>query len=90
MQRAIKYPIPIGRTVILPWDGDCHWRRILFASTLHHMAVLLGGWRLDAQSALREMRGAYDGAGCPQVKLEIFVPATEKSIDVPKRSEDQP
>lgn len=123
LQRAIKYPIPIGRTVIVPWDGDCHWRYILFASTLHHFgvlndheklrvirmaltealrlclrhgatslstAVLQGGWRLDAESALREMRTAYDGAGCPQVRLQIYVASTEKSNEIPKLFEDQP
>ena len=40
MQRDVRYPVPIGRTVAVPWDGDCPWRLILFASTLHHLDVL--------------------------------------------------
>lgn len=40
MQRDIRYPVPIGRTFAVPWDGDCPWRLILFASTLHHLDVL--------------------------------------------------
>jgi O-acetyl-ADP-ribose deacetylase (regulator of RNase III) len=40
MQQDVKYPIPIGRTVVVPWDGDCPWRLIIFASTLHHLDVL--------------------------------------------------
>lgn len=104
MQQDVKYPVPIGRTVVVPWDGDCPWRFILFASTLHHVgvlddlqklrvihlalaetlqhcvrlrinsiatAVLQGGWRLSAQAALLEMKSAYQGAGCPQVKLLV-------------------
>jgi O-acetyl-ADP-ribose deacetylase (regulator of RNase III) len=40
LQRGIRYPVPIGRSVIVPWDGDCPWSHILFASTLHHSDVL--------------------------------------------------
>ncbi len=40
IQRDVRYPIPIGRTVAVPWEGDCPWRLILFASTLHHVDVL--------------------------------------------------
>ena len=40
MQRALKYPIPIGRTVCVQWDGNIPWHNILFASTLHHLGVL--------------------------------------------------
>lgn len=40
MQRDVRYPVPIGRTVAVSWDGDCPWRLVLFASTLHHLDVL--------------------------------------------------
>ena len=40
LQRDVRYPVPIGRSVIVPWDGDCPWSHILFASTLHHLDVL--------------------------------------------------
>jgi len=40
MQRDIAYPIPLGRTTAVEWDGDCPWRTILIASTLHHIDVL--------------------------------------------------
>lgn len=40
MQRDIPYPIPLGRTVAVPWDGDCPWQWLLFASTLHHLDVI--------------------------------------------------
>ena len=40
IQRDVRYPIPIGRTVAVPWEGDCPWQLILFASTLHHADVL--------------------------------------------------
>lgn len=43
MQRDVRYPVPIGRTVAVPWGGDCPWRLILFASTLHHLDVLDDG-----------------------------------------------
>lgn len=105
MQRDVKYPVPIGRTVVVPSAGDWPWRFILFASTLHHIgvlderqklrvirsalaealqhcvrlrinslatAVLQGGWRLSSQAALLEMQAAYQGAGCPQVKLLVW------------------
>jgi len=117
MQRDLKYPVPIGRTVAIPWDGDCPWRVIMFASTLHHVgvlddvqklrvirsacaealqlcvrlrinslatAVLQGGWRLSAQQALSEMKLAYQGAACPQVKLLVCQPTSADSngIDI--------
>ncbi len=37
MQRDIRYPVPLGKTVAVEWDGDCHWKYIIFASTLHHL-----------------------------------------------------
>ncbi len=39
MQRDIRYPIPLGRTIAVPWEGDCPWKCILVASTLHHVDV---------------------------------------------------
>lgn len=40
MARAIRFPIPNGRTVALRWEGDAPWKLFLFASTLHHLDVL--------------------------------------------------
>ncbi|SDI80564.1 hypothetical protein [Propionivibrio dicarboxylicus] len=40
IQRTIHSPIPLGRTVAVPWNGDCPWRVLLIASTLHHLDVL--------------------------------------------------
>lgn len=40
MQRDIRYPIPLGRTVAVPWDGDCPWQCVLLASTLNHADIL--------------------------------------------------
>lgn len=37
MQPDIRYPVPLGKTVAVPWDGDCPWKYIIFASTLHHL-----------------------------------------------------
>ena len=37
MQFDISFPIPIGRSIGIPWDGDCPWRLIVLASTLHHV-----------------------------------------------------
>lgn len=44
MQLDIPFPIPIGRSVGIPWDGECPWRLIVLASTLHHI-----GERTDAE-----------------------------------------
>lgn len=44
MQLDIPFPVPIGRSVGIPWDGDCPWRLIVLASTLHHV-----GERTDAE-----------------------------------------
>lgn len=104
LQRAVRYPVPLGRTVAMPWDGDCPWRLVLFASTLHHLdvlddqqkrnvirsslsealrlcdrhrasslatAVLQGGWRLNPEDALQEMRTTYQAAGCPHLRLLV-------------------
>ncbi len=65
MQRVLKYPVPIGRTVVLPWDGDCPWRYILFASTLHHLDVL------DDQQKLRVVHLALAEALQHCVRLHI-------------------
>lgn len=43
MVRSLRYPIPLGRTVALPWEGDAPWKLFLFASTLHHLDVLEDG-----------------------------------------------
>jgi hypothetical protein len=43
MARSLRYPIPLGRTVALPWEGDAPWMLFLFASTLHHLDVLEDG-----------------------------------------------
>jgi len=40
MQRDIPYPIPLGRSVAVPWDGDSPWHLMLFASMLNHLEVL--------------------------------------------------
>jgi len=105
MQRDIKYPIPLGRTVAVSWDGDCPWRYILFASTLHHLdvlddqqklmvirsalfealnlcsrlcitslatAVLQGGWRLDPEIALAQMKNTYQSSSSSNVRLLIY------------------
>lgn len=40
MLKALKFPIPLGRTVAMPWEGDAPWRVYLFASTLYHVGVL--------------------------------------------------
>lgn len=40
MVRALRFPIPIGRCVALPWEGDAPWKLFLFAATLHHVDVL--------------------------------------------------
>ena len=104
MQRDVHYPIALGRTVAVPWDGDCPWQLVLFASTLNHLeilsnrqklevvrsslsealrlcvrhgvrslasVVLQGGWRLNSDDALQEMRAAYSMSGCPGVRLLI-------------------
>lgn len=53
--RDIKYPVPIGRTVAVLWDGDCQWKYLLFASTLHHVDTLDDGQKLGViRSALAE------------------------------------
>ncbi len=44
MQLEIPFPIPIGRSAGIPWDGECPWRLIVLASTLHHV-----GERTDAE-----------------------------------------
>ena len=40
MQRSIPYPVPLGHTIALDWDGDSPWSWYLIASTLHHLQVL--------------------------------------------------
>ena len=55
LQRTVRYPVPLGRTVAVPWDSDCPWRLVLFASTLHHVDVLDGRQkRRVIQSSLSE------------------------------------
>ena len=44
MQPDIPFPIPIGHSVGIQWDGDCPWRLVVLASTLHHV-----GERTDAE-----------------------------------------
>lgn len=44
MQLDIPFPIPIGRSVGIPWDGECPWPLVVLASTLHHV-----GERTDAE-----------------------------------------
>lgn len=39
MQLEIPLPIPIGRSAGIQWDGDCPWRLLILASTLHHLGV---------------------------------------------------
>ena len=40
MTRRLRFPIPLGRTVAIPWEGDAPWKLFLFASTLHHVDIL--------------------------------------------------
>lgn len=40
LQRELRYPIPLGRSVAIPWDGDCPWKLLVFSSTLHHLEIL--------------------------------------------------
>ena len=56
LQRAVRYPVALGRTVAMPWDGDCPWRLVLFASTLHHVDVL------DDQQKRRVIRSSLSEA----------------------------
>ena len=56
MQPGIPFPIPIGRSVGIPWDGECSWRLIVLASTLHHV-----GERTDAEK-IAIIRGALTEA----------------------------
>lgn len=53
MQPDIPFPIPFGHSVGIPWDGDCTWRLIVLASTLHHV-----GERTDAEK-LAIIRSAF-------------------------------
>lgn len=50
MVRTLRYPIPIGRTVAVPWEGDAPWKLFLFASTLHHLDVLDDGQKAGVVS----------------------------------------
>ena len=70
MQRDIKYPVPLGRSVAVPWYGDCHWRFLIFASTLHHLDVL------DDQQKLAVVRSALSEALRHCVRLRINSLAT--------------
>lgn len=55
MRRHIKYPVPLGRTLAMAWEGDAPWRLYLFASTLHHADILtVDQKRAVAKSALAE------------------------------------
>ena len=38
--RKIEYPLSIGRAQVVPIDGDCPFRLVIAASTLHHVSVL--------------------------------------------------
>jgi len=40
IERALRFPIALGRTVAIAHDGDCPFKLILFASTLHHVGVV--------------------------------------------------
>lgn len=53
MQLDLPFPIPIGRSAGVQWDGDCPWRLIVLASTLHHV-----GERTDAEN-LAIIRSAF-------------------------------
>lgn len=70
MQRDIKYPVPLGRSVAVRWYGDCHWRFLIFASTLHHLDVL------DDQQKLAVVRSALSEALRHCVRLRINSLAT--------------
>lgn len=56
MQPDIPFPIPIGHSVGIQWDGDCPWRLIVLASTLHHV-----GERTDVEK-LAIIKSAFAGA----------------------------
>lgn len=65
MQRDIRYPVPLGRTVAVPWEGDCPWKCVLLASTLNHLDVL-------SDSDKRTMvRGAFHEALVHCQRLQI-------------------
>ena len=56
ISRTVKYPIPLGRAVGIEWDGDCPWRLIILASTLHHIeAIDDGAKRQVVRSAFGEV-----------------------------------
>ncbi len=40
IQHFTLYPIPLGKTIAVPWDGDCPWRYVMLSSTLHHLDII--------------------------------------------------
>lgn len=40
IERGLRFPIAIGRAVAFAHDGDCPFKLILIASTLHHVGVV--------------------------------------------------
>jgi hypothetical protein len=70
MQREITFPVPIGRSVGIPWDGDCPWRLIVLASTLHHV-----GERTNAEK-IAIIRGAWTEALAIAVRHNTYSLAT--------------
>lgn len=39
MHLDLPFPIPIGRSVGVRWDGEFPWQLVILASTLHHIGV---------------------------------------------------
>ena len=109
IEKGIRYPVPLGRTVAAHPDTECPFRTVLVASTLHHLdflpdtqkssiistalseavnlavrnrcrtlatAVMMGGWRLPFDAALRAMLSTLNehasGASSPSVSIHVL------------------
>lgn len=71
MQRIVPYPIPLGHTVLINWDGDSPWSWYLIASTLHHLHVLS-----DADKVSIVKRAFLDALNhCHRLKLRSVATA---------------
>lgn len=55
IEDQIRYPVPLGRTVVTRPDLDCPFKAVYIASTLHHLEVLTGAQKAGiVASALSE------------------------------------
>lgn len=55
IEEQIRYPVPLGRTVVTRPDLDCPFKAVYIASTLHHLEVLTGAQKAGiVASALSE------------------------------------